>query len=103
MQDDMQDEKCNPAAKNGDGVFSHDNPVAIHQLIGAVPDIQDVTEDRAGQMTLDADDYLLVLVPLGYLGHGPLEVTVFDLKPETVLQQVVVAAYAEWLTTLCIC
>ena len=58
MQDDMQDEKCNPAAKNGDGVFSLDNPVAIHQLIGAVPDIQDVAEDRAGQMTLDAGDSL---------------------------------------------
>lgn len=69
-----------PAAIFGDGVFSHDNPVAIHQLIGAVPDIQDVTEDRADQMTLDAGDSHLVFVPLGYLGHGPPEVTVFDLN-----------------------
>ena len=92
-----------PAAILGDGVLLTYNPVAINQLVGAVPDIQDVTKDRAGQMTLYADDYLLVLVPLGYLGHGPLEVTVFYLKPETVLQQVVIATYAEWLTTLCIC
>jgi hypothetical protein len=82
--------------------FSFDYPIAVCNLICAIPRIDHYTVHRARQVSVDTYQKLAPGMPFCYLSHK-LTVAIYRLHAEYILKQLMIAAHAKLVALILFC